>query len=138
MLNVLEASSSISQTPYGSLLSSVLSCVSLEQFILTCHSHAFAFIALRVPQLEHVLEPLLSLLSSEQTNDAISEELVEIIGFDHMDLSTELLERRADARDQISAYLPSGIQVAESAPFPQVLHNGSGKGKQREGIHCII
>lgn len=138
MLNILEASSSISQPPYGSLLSRILSCVFLEQFILSCHSHAFAFIALRVPQLEHVLEHLLSVLSSDKTDDAISEELVEIIGFDHMDLSMELLENRADARDQISAYLHGGIKVAESAPFPQVLHNGSSKGKQREGIHCII
>lgn len=86
----------------------------------------------RKPALEHVLEPLLTLLSSSKANDAISEELVETVGFDNIELSMELLEKRQEAVQQISAYLHGRMQSTQ-LPAQTIQANGRSKGKQREG-----
>ncbi|RPD67035.1 Sec63-domain-containing protein [Lentinus tigrinus ALCF2SS1-7] len=112
VLDVLHPkASSSSSISHGSLLASILS----------------------KPELEHVLEPLLVLLSSSRANDAISEELVETIGFDNIELSMELLEKRQEAVEEISAYLHASERSAQStAPVHTVQVNGRNKGKQRE------
>ncbi|KAI0774394.1 Sec63-domain-containing protein [Fomes fomentarius] len=87
------------------------------------------------PELEHVLEPLLSLLSSSRADDVISEQLVELIGFDNIELSVQLLEKRKEAAEQISAYLHDRMKPSQLPLVAQV--NGRGKGKQREVVGVL-
>ncbi|KAF9247180.1 Sec63-domain-containing protein [Melanogaster broomeanus] len=55
----------------------------------------------------HVLEVLADLLSSSRTNDAISTEVAELVGFDNIELVMELLESRSSAAKELSHYLYS-------------------------------
>ncbi|KAI0638306.1 Sec63-domain-containing protein [Trametes polyzona] len=81
------------------------------------------------PDVEHLLPSLVSLLSSSKPDDAISEELVEMIGFDNIELSMQLLARRQDAVRQLTAYLSGG----PSQPRPaRTQPNGRSKGKHRQ------
>ena len=82
----------------------------------------------RKPALESLLEPLHSLLASFRTDDEISGELVEMVGFDNIDLSMELVAKRKQAVTEITAYLQG---PAESSPSQRP--NGRAKGKQKEG-----
>ena len=72
-----------------------------------------------------------SLLSTPRADDAISEQLVELIGFDNIELSMQLLEKRREAVEEISSFLHNNHQSEQPAPVTQI--NGRGKGKQREG-----
>ncbi|PIL37268.1 hypothetical protein GSI_00961 [Ganoderma sinense ZZ0214-1] len=76
------------------------------------------------PELEPLLPSLFSLLSSSRANDSISEDLVEIIGFDNIEISMQLLQDRQDAVQELSLYLNGDQQSA--------LVNGIGKGKKKE------
>ncbi|KAI0650624.1 Sec63-domain-containing protein [Trametes meyenii] len=82
------------------------------------------------PDVEHILPSLLSLLSSSKPDDTISEELVEMIGFDNIELSMQLLARRPDAVRELTTYL-QGDQSAPRAPERKQV-NGRNKGKQKE------
>lgn len=79
---------------------------------------------------EAFLEPLHSLLSSSRPDDEISGELAELVGFDNIDLSMQLLANRHEAAQQISVYL----QGTPQDPAPSLV-NGRGKGKGKEGWH---
>ncbi|KAL7282501.1 hypothetical protein ACG7TL_003972 [Trametes sanguinea] len=57
------------------------------------------------PEIEHVLPPLVSLLSSPEPDEAISEELVEMIGFDNIELAMQLLAKRQEAVRELTTYL---------------------------------
>ncbi|KAI0832546.1 Sec63-domain-containing protein [Trametes gibbosa] len=81
------------------------------------------------PDVEHLLPSLVSLLESSKPNEAISEELVEMIGFDNIELSMQLLSRRQDAVRALTVYL-SG--PSEPQPTARKQLNGRVKGKQRE------
>ncbi|KAI0660865.1 Sec63-domain-containing protein [Cubamyces menziesii] len=83
------------------------------------------------PDVEHLLPSLVSLLSSSKPDDAISEELVEMIGFDNIELSMQLLAKRQDAVRELSDYLQGG-QSNASRPSEPVQTNGRSKGKQKE------
>ena len=86
----------------------------------------------RKPDVEHLLPSLVSLLSSSKPDDAISEELVEMIGFDNIELSMQLLAKRQEAVRELSGYLQGG-QLKASKPSEPVQPNGRSKGKQKEG-----
>ncbi len=59
---------------------------------------------------------------------------METIGFDNIELSVELLDKRQEAVQQISEYLHGSKQYGHSTPPVQSVQvNGRGKGKQREG-----
>ncbi|KAH9943329.1 Sec63-domain-containing protein [Epithele typhae] len=86
------------------------------------------------PALEPLLETLLSLLISSRSDDDISGELAELVGFDNIDLSSSLISSRKEAAQQISEYLhtpadaiPTGAQVS-----------GRRKGKHVEGNTSAI
>ncbi|KAI9000894.1 Sec63-domain-containing protein [Trametes punicea] len=88
----------------------------------------------RKPEVEHLLPSLLSLLSSPKPDEAISEELVEMIGFDNIELSMHLIAKRGEAVKELTAYL-QGVINAPRHPELEVEHkrvNGRGKGKRRE------
>ncbi|CDO68689.1 hypothetical protein BN946_scf184652.g16 [Trametes cinnabarina] len=89
------------------------------------------FALLSKPEIEHILPSLLSLLSSPKPDDAISEELVELIGFDNIELSMQLLAKRHEAVRELTAYLQGGPTASRARD--QQRPNGRGKGKQREG-----
>ncbi|KAH9850708.1 Sec63-domain-containing protein [Lenzites betulinus] len=81
------------------------------------------------PDVEHLLPSLVSLLESSKPDEAISEELVEMIGFDNIELSMQLLARRQDAVRALTVYLNG---PSEPQPAVRQQPNGRGKGKQRE------
>ncbi|KAI0775993.1 Sec63-domain-containing protein [Trametes elegans] len=82
------------------------------------------------PDVEHLLPSLLSLLASSRPDDAISEELVEMIGFDNIELSMQLLAKRQDAVTALTNYMTGREQ--ESQPPQPVPTNGKSRGKQKE------
>ncbi|KAI0352820.1 Sec63-domain-containing protein [Trametes cingulata] len=82
------------------------------------------------PNVEHLLPSLLSLFSSPKPDDAISEELVEMIGFDNIELSMSLLARRQEAVRELNAYL-SGSHSAPPPSQPKQA-NGRSKGKHKQ------
>ena len=53
------------------------------------------------PLIESILQPLNSLLSSPRPDDSISEELVEMIGFEEIELSMEILNERANVCQEV-------------------------------------
>ncbi|OJT11665.1 hypothetical protein TRAPUB_11807 [Trametes pubescens] len=87
------------------------------------------------PDVEHLLPSLVSLLSSTKPDDAISEELVEMIGFDNIELSMQLLANRKDAVRELTAFL-SGDSSQPQPPARQQ-PNGRSKGKQREVLRVL-
>lgn len=56
----------------------------------------------RKPSLEPLLPSLLSVISSQRENDVISNELVEMLGFDEIELVMHILEHRQDVAAQAS------------------------------------
>ncbi|KAI0335591.1 Sec63-domain-containing protein [Cubamyces sp. BRFM 1775] len=92
--------------------------------------HSLLNALLAKPDVEHLLPSLVSLLSSSKPDDAISEGLVEMIGFDNIELSMQLLANRQDAVRELSVYLQGGQSASRPSEPPQT--NGRSKGKQRE------
>ncbi|PFH52850.1 hypothetical protein AMATHDRAFT_1892 [Amanita thiersii Skay4041] len=50
---------------------------------------------LRQTHFEHLSDSLITLLSSSKSNDQISEELVEMVGFDNIELATDIITQRS-------------------------------------------
>lgn len=79
----------------------------------------------------------MSLLSSAKPNDAISEELVEMIGFDNIELSMQLLANRKDAVRELKVFLSGGS--SQPQPPPREHPNGRSKGKQKQStIYSLL
>ncbi|EIW61251.1 Sec63-domain-containing protein [Trametes versicolor FP-101664 SS1] len=83
------------------------------------------------PDVEHLLPSLVSLLSSNKPDDAISEELVEMIGFDNIELSMQLLVNRKHAVRELNTFLSGGSSQPPPPPAREQ-HNGRSKGKQKQ------
>ncbi|KAI9056561.1 Sec63-domain-containing protein [Trametes sanguinea] len=83
------------------------------------------------PEIEHVLPSLVSLLSSHKPDETISEELVEMIGFDNIELAMQLLAKRQEAVRELSLYLQGGS--SPSRPSERKPSTARTKGKQRDG-----
>ncbi|KAF8558857.1 Sec63-domain-containing protein [Imleria badia] len=62
---------------------------------------------LNKPDSHHTLQVLVDLLSSSRTNDEISSEVAELVGFDHIELVMDLLGSRRSAAKDLSRYLDS-------------------------------
>ncbi|OBZ76331.1 putative helicase mug81 [Grifola frondosa] len=82
------------------------------------------------PDVAPLLHPLLSILSSARPDDAISEELAEMIGFDNIELVTDILGSRAAVIQEISSL----IHDDRSGQQPSRRANGKGKAKQRQDM----
>ena len=100
--------------------------------MFSSHLPLFVFLLHRKPELEpllpSLLPSLLSLLSSPRANDTISEELVDMLGFDNIEVSMQLLEDRQNAVQELSLYLNGSQQYDQPTPV-----YGIGRGKQRAG-----
>ncbi|KAJ3002623.1 hypothetical protein NUW54_g5749 [Trametes sanguinea] len=83
------------------------------------------------PEIEHVLPSLVSLLSSHKPDETISEELVEMIGFDDIELAMHLLAKRQEAVRELNLYLQGGSSA--SRPSERKPSTARTKGKQRDG-----
>jgi len=61
---------------------------------------------------KHELRPLLpnilEALSSPKSDDAVSNELVDVIGFEHVDLAEKLMRERTSLTNELSRYLAQG------------------------------
>jgi hypothetical protein len=56
----------------------------------------------RKPDVQHLLGPLRTILASSHPNDTISEELAELLGFDDIELITEILNKREEVLHAVS------------------------------------
>ncbi|KAG9002686.1 hypothetical protein FRB94_003721 [Tulasnella sp. JGI-2019a] len=74
------------------------------------------------PNLETLLPTLAGLLVSDQSDDAISEEVLELLGFDEMDLVSEVLQDRKRV----------SFELLNSEPRENALVGYYSKGKQRD------
>ncbi|OCH90702.1 Sec63-domain-containing protein [Obba rivulosa] len=74
------------------------------------------------PNVEPLLKSLLSTLSSPRPDDAISEELAELIGFENIELVMEILSNRSAAAKDISDFL-----AQPSTSQPSIQFNGRGE-----------
>ncbi|KAL4241461.1 Sec63-domain-containing protein [Abortiporus biennis] len=101
-------------------LTSVLSIYEHGQQPSQKHSSLLSQLLMK-DDVEHLVDALYSILSSNKPNDAISEQLVELIGFDDIDLATSILAQRSDFTSELYQYL-------ERRETP----NHSSKGKERE------
>ncbi|EMD40635.1 hypothetical protein CERSUDRAFT_130708 [Gelatoporia subvermispora B] len=84
------------------------------------------------PNAEAILNSLLSTLSSSRPDDAISEDLAELIGFEDIELVMDILSNRASVAKDISEYLTQVSHPASGA----LSGSAKGKGKatqQRDG-----
>lgn len=59
---------------------------------------------LRKATLRDVLPTLLTILSSKDSDESISEQVLEVIGFDDIDLVTEILADRANMARAVSTH----------------------------------
>lgn len=59
---------------------------------------------IRKATLRDVLPTLLTLLSSKDSDESISEQVLEVIGFDDIDLVTEILADRANMARAVSTH----------------------------------
>ncbi|KXN86403.1 Putative helicase mug81 [Leucoagaricus sp. SymC.cos] len=75
------------------------------------------------PNHETLIPAILSLLSSQDANDVISEPMAELVGFENLDLVMELLEKRETCEQTISRYLTSRSLIPP-APAPDALLSG--------------
>lgn len=66
------------------------------------HLVMHANIAISKPDIEPILQPLHSILSSNAPDERISEELVEMIGFDEIELAMDLLKERRHIAQEVS------------------------------------
>ncbi|KAL0949691.1 hypothetical protein HGRIS_009728 [Hohenbuehelia grisea] len=71
------------------------------------------------PNVRSLSGPLRSLLSSSRDNDDISAELVEVVGFDEIELAMELLNHRADAVNELERLESSISRGDHAAPVVQ-------------------
>ncbi|TFK55802.1 Sec63-domain-containing protein [Heliocybe sulcata] len=83
------------------------------------------------PNAEPLLNTLHATLSSSRPNDAISEELVEIIGFDDLDLATEILSHRAEVTAVLGAWTGNAEHPVE--PIEPTSNKSKGKAR-RDGV----
>ncbi|KAJ3573353.1 hypothetical protein NP233_g2488 [Leucocoprinus birnbaumii] len=68
-----------------------------------------------------VIPAILSLLSSQDLNEGISEQMAELVGFENLDLVMELLDKRETSKQIIRHYLSSnqnGVSLGEAQNGP--------------------
>lgn len=58
----------------------------------------------RLPNADTLLSSLDAVLSSSRPDDAIQEELLDLIGFDHLDLITDVLQERSAVAREVRMY----------------------------------
>ena len=68
------------------------SCHYAKDLIYLCNSN---------PNIFPLLQPLLAIISSPQTNDEISTQLAELIGFDEIALVVDILENRSLVKEKV-------------------------------------
>ena len=93
--NDLKIATSSSQS---SILSRILSYV----YHPVLSHNLYAQLPHSKPNLEPLLPSLLSIISSSQPNETISEELVEMLGFEEIDLAMEVLDNRQEVTKEVS------------------------------------
>lgn len=53
------------------------------------------------PNVSPLLQPLLTIISSPQTNDEISAQLAELLGFDEITLAMDILDNRLVVKEKV-------------------------------------
>lgn len=98
VLDVYQPGSSMQSALHSNIMSTLLGYALL--LYICVNSYAFH----RKPQIEPLLQPLNSLLSSSRPNDSISEELAEMIGFEEIELVMEILSERDSICQEVFTY----------------------------------
>lgn len=69
----------------------------------------------RNPNYETLVPALYALLSSQDPDDAISEQMAELLGFEHLDLVMDLLASRDVAKRTVRSLNFFSLQITEHA-----------------------
>lgn len=101
MLEVYGSQASSSSGQYSTIVSRLLSCVK-SKIVPMCSSIHVIVRIFRKPNIEPLIPSLLTTLSSERQDDDISGELVEAIGFDNIELATDILANRRQIVREVS------------------------------------
>ena len=72
-----------------------------EQFCFDYANKDLIYLCNSNPNIFPVLRPLLKIISSPQTNDDISAQLAELIGFDEIALVVDILENRSLVKEKV-------------------------------------
>ncbi|TCD67667.1 hypothetical protein EIP91_012033 [Steccherinum ochraceum] len=88
------------------------------------------------PSASSLLEPLNILLSSERPNDAVSEELIEMLGFEAIELVMDVLSDRRTISQETSAYLSRSSSQQTGAAAHGSLDSEAARRRMEETLRA--